>query len=165
MEEVNWQKVRDEFELDMGTKLNNLPGHREVPENLKEFRGIISHELPETSSTELFQKLIAILLEGKPVNIEKMRNDFLEPELRREAKVLDRNSEKFHELKASADKWVRDNFPEERLQTLWEDHKTWLPRRYTIYENPNLPFQQIARDTLSRYFLIASKTLKDVNSP
>jgi len=155
MEEVNWQKVRDEFELDMRAKLNNLPGHREVPENLKEFRGIISHEFPETSSTELFQKLIAILLEGKPVDVKKMRNDFLKPELKREAEILSKFSEEFNELKASADNWVRDNLPEERLQILWKEHKTSLPRRYTIYKNPDTPFGEIATDTLARYFLIA----------
>ena len=57
------------------------------------------------------------------------------------------------ELKKSAKEWVLNNLSENQLQADWKGHKTWLPRRYTIYENPNISFQEIAGDTLARYVL------------
>ena len=151
---MDWQKVRDQFEEEMGVKLRQLPGHREVTPELLEFRGIISHELPETAPTNVFAELIQILLQGEPVNLKEMKKQYLEPQLVLEKKVLEENKEKFIKLRKSAIKWVKENLPEEKLQNLWEEHKTWLPRRYIIYENKNTPFEIIATDTLARYALI-----------
>lgn len=153
-DKINWSRVREEFEKDMNKKLEKLPGHREVSENLREFRGIISHELPETSPLELFEKLIGILLGGRPVDEGQARKTYLEPELIKEKEIIERNRTKFQELRESSKKWVLNNLSEEQLQVDWKEHRTWLPRRYTIYENLNLPFQEIAIDTLARYALI-----------
>jgi len=151
---MDWQKVRDQFEKEMGAKLRQLPGHREVISELFEFRSIISHELPETAPTEVFTELIQILLRGKPVNLPETRRKYLDPQLVLEKEILEKNKEKFVKLKKTAIKWVKENLPEEELQLLWKDHQTWLPRRYKIYENENTPFEIIAADTLARYALI-----------
>ena len=151
---MDWQKVRDQFEEEMGVKLRQLPGHREVTPELLEFRSIISHELPETAPTNVFAELIQILLQGEPVNLKEMKKQYLEPQLVLEKKVLEENKEKFIKLRKSAIKWVKENLPEEKLQLLWKDHQTWLPRRYRIYENKNTSFEIIAVDTLTRYSLI-----------
>lgn len=151
---IDWGKVRESFEEEIATKLRNLLGHREIPESLREFRGIISHELPETSPLELFEKLIGIFLGGGTVDGEQARKTYLEPEIIKEKGVIERNRTKFQELKESSKNWVLNNLSEEQLQVDWKEHRTWLPRRYTIYENLNLPFQEIAIDTLARYALI-----------
>lgn len=150
---IDMSCVKDEFEKDMAKKLGKLPGHREVPENLIWLRNIISHELPETSPLELFEKLTEMLLDSRAVDEEQIRKTYLKPELEKEKEVLIRNSEKFERLRRSAEEWVLNNLSEEQLQTDWKNHKTWLPRRYLIYENPNLPFQKIAIDTLARLAL------------
>jgi len=150
---INWETIKAGFETEMAGKLEKLPGHDEVAENLKGLRGIISHELPETSSKDIFEKLINMLLVGKPIDEEQIRKEYLEPELRREQEILERNNIQFEELKKSAKEWVFDNLSEDQLQNDWKEHKTWLPRRYTIYKNPNTSFQQIAGDTLARYVL------------
>jgi len=151
---MDWWKVRDQFEKEMGAKLRQLPGHREVTPELLEFRSIISHELPETAPTNVFAELIQILLQGEPVNLKEMKKQYLEPQLVLEKKVLEENKEKFIKLRKSAIKWVKENLPEEKLQLLWKDHQTWLPRRYRIYKNKNTSFEIIAVDTLTRYSLI-----------
>ena len=151
---MDWWKVRDQFEKEMGAKLRQLPGHREVTPELFEFRSIISHELPETAPTEVFTELIQILLQGKPVDLPEVKRKYFQPQLALEKEILGENKEKFAKLKKSAIKWVKENLPEEKLQNLWEEHKTWLPRRYIIYENKNTPFEIIATDTLARYALI-----------
>lgn len=151
---MDWQKVRNQFEKEMGAKLRQLPGHREVTPELFEFRSIISHELPETAPTEVFIELIQILLQGKPVDLLEVKRKYLQLQLVLEKKVLEENKEKFVKLRKSAIKWVKENLPEEKLQLLWKDHQTWLPRRYKIYENENTSFEIIAADTLTRYALI-----------
>jgi len=151
---MDWWKVRDQFEKEMGAKLRQLPGHREVTPELLEFRSIISHELPETAPTNVFAELIQILLQGKPVDLPEVKRKYFQPQLALEKEILGENKEKFAKLKKSAIKWVKENLPEEKLQNLWEEHKTWLPRRYIIYENKNTPFEIIAVDTLTRYSLI-----------
>jgi len=151
---VFWTEIMDKFEKEMAQKLKNLPGHMGVSENLKEFRNVISHELPENVPSNTFRKLIKILLQNKPIDAEQIRKVYLEPLLRKENKILDKNKAKFRRLKLSARKWVKNNLSEEELQKLWKEHKTWLPRRYTIYKNPNVSFQKIAADTLARFALI-----------
>jgi len=59
--EIDWKEVWKKFEKDMAFKLEGLSGHREVPDNLFEFRGIISHELPETAPIKIFRYLIKVL--------------------------------------------------------------------------------------------------------
>ena len=154
---LNWPKIKEQFEKEMSDKLKDLPGHREVPEKLREFRNIISHELPETAPKSIFRKLIIILLQNKNVDVVKVRKNYLEPQLKKESDILIRNQKEFNQLKWSVSKWVEKNLSEDKLQKLWEEHKTWLPRRYTIYKNPNIPFQNIAADTLARYVLIKSE--------
>jgi hypothetical protein len=154
---ADWKKVRENFEKEIAAKLCKLPDHREVSENLRDFRGIISHELPETTSEEIYQKLISILLEGKDVDTNRYREKYLTPELEKEKEILEKYKKEFEELRCSARDWVNKNLPEEELQRAWKEHQTWLPRRYTIYENPNTAFQEITIDTLARYALIASK--------
>lgn len=155
---IDWSKVRKSFEEEVAAKLRNLPGHREVSESLREFRGIISHELPETAPKEIYQKLINILLEGKDLDTNEYREKYLNPELKKEKEFLDEHKKEFEELKISAREWINNNLSEDNLQRQWEEHQTWLPRRYTIYEDPNLPFQEIAIDTLARFKLITDKS-------
>lgn len=156
MENIDWEEIRERFERKMEKSLRGLPGHREVSPDLFEFRSMISHEIPETSSTELFQKLIQILLRGDKVDPVKIRAEYLIPEVNKETKVLKERKTDFKAITKSALDWVRSNLLEEELQRQWINHETWLPRRYTIYANPNVPFQTIAADTLSRYYLIIS---------
>lgn len=153
---INWDKIREKFEKDMIIKLGKLPGHRDVAENLKEFRSIISHELPETSSSDLFNKLIDMFLSLKSVDLSEIKEKYLDPEIGKERNTLNKHRDEFKQIRQSATDWVKKNLSEEQLQTEWKEHKTWLPRRYTIYKNPILPFQEIAIDTLSRYYLISS---------
>jgi len=151
---IDWGKVVKQFENEMLDKLGGLPGHREIPENLRGFRNIISHELPETSPKGLYRKLIKLLLKNKVVDTNKIREIYLNPELKKEQQIISNRKEEFKRLKQSTEGWVKKNLPEERLQKMWKAHKTWLPRRYTIYENHDLPFQEITTDTLTRYYLI-----------
>jgi hypothetical protein len=153
VDKIDWNLVRGEFEKEMAKKLEHLPGHDEVAENQKGLRNIISHELPETASPEVFEKLINILLTGGIINEDQIRKEYLEPELVRERELLERKKERFAELKISAREWVLNNLSEDQLQADWKEHKTWLPRRYTIYNNPNISFQEITGDTLARYAL------------
>ncbi|PIS14937.1 hypothetical protein COT64_00050 [Candidatus Shapirobacteria bacterium CG09_land_8_20_14_0_10_39_12] len=157
MDKINWQKVKDQFEQEMLDKLGGLPGHREVPEELKGFRDIISHELPETTSKALFGKLIKLLLHGEKINIQKARKVYLEPEIKKEKQILSQHKAEFDKLRLSAKKWVEKNLPEDKLQGMWKAHKTWLPRRYTIYQKQPT-FQKTATDTLVRFYLIKKKT-------
>lgn len=152
--EIDWEKVMKQFKKEMSDKLKGLPGHQEVPESLREFRSIISHELPETSPKGLYRRLIKLLLKNKLINADNTREKYLNPELEREQQIISSKKEEFKKLKQDAWSWVKRNLPEKKLQELWKDHKTWLPRRYTIYKNPDLPFQKIAADTLARYYLI-----------
>jgi len=158
--ETNWQEVRNQFEKEIVDKLKGLPGHGEVSKNLFEFRSMISHEMPETAPKELFQKLIKILLLGKKVDLESVKKKYLSSELREEEQLVKRHSVKFSELQKSAANWVQSNLSEEELQMQWKNHETWLPRRHTIYKNPDLPFQKIARDTLARFCLIKEVSSK-----
>ncbi len=153
METVDWGKIRENYEKEMLGKLRNLPGHQEVSEDLLEFRSIISHELPETASPEIFERLIKVLLKGKKVNLEEIRNKYLKTELEKEKKLLNQNRYKFVQLKRLAREWIHKNLPEQRLRRMWKDHETWLPRRYTIYK-AETSFEKIAADTLARFFLI-----------
>lgn len=152
---IDWKLVRDKFEKDMAGKLKDLPGHREVLESLLDLRSIISHELPETSNKRVFKSLIDMLLfsEGN-IDVNKIRDKYLKPELEKEARIIINNKRKFDYLRESAGRWVGQRLPEELLQQEWKEHRTWLPRRYTIYPNPDIRFQQIAIDTLVRYCLI-----------
>lgn len=150
--EVDWGKVKEDFEHEMLDKLKGLPGHREVPEESGEFRNIISHELPEMASKTLFRKLIKLLISGKKIDVQRARKTYLEPELRKEKQILKRHEAEFGKLKKSARRWVEENLPEDKLQKMWKAHQTWLPRRYTIYKKQQR-FQKIAADTLARYYL------------
>jgi hypothetical protein len=154
--EVNWEKVKDEFEEEMKTKLHNLPGHREVSENLREFRNVISHELPETAPVEIFQHLIDVLLKEKQVDIDKIGREYLEPQIEIEKQTLEKHKSDFIRLKKSAAKWIKKSLSEKELKNLWKEHKTWLPRRYTIYKK-QVSFQKISTDTLARFVLVKSK--------
>ncbi|GEM_PF-3887909 len=69
-------------------KLEGLPGHREVPEELREFRNIISHELLETSPKVLFRKFIRLHLSGEKVDVRKIRKIYLELEIEKEKQML-----------------------------------------------------------------------------
>jgi len=151
-ENINWEEVRDRFERTMAEKLSGLPGHREVLEERKEFRKIISHELPESTSKAVFRKLIDLLCFGEEVDVYKIKKEFLYPELKRERSLLNCYKDEFKKLKKSAKVWVEKNFSEEKLQEMWKNHKTWLPRRYLIYFR-QVPFQKIAADTLARFYL------------
>lgn len=155
MENPNWQEVREKFENEMAQKLSGLPGHKETTGKLQRLRSIISHELPELTSLKDFQTLIKLLVSGENnlVFADKILNDNLEQESRMlldEQKLIDK-------LKLSASDWINENFPEERLQQLWKEHKTWLPRRFTIYKNPKIDFQTIAIDSLVRFYLYSKK--------
>jgi len=77
MSQADWEKVKDKFEKEMADKLKGLPAHREVSEGLREFRNIISHELPETAPKTLFRKLIKLLLLGQKVDVKKIRKVYL----------------------------------------------------------------------------------------
>lgn len=156
MEKINWEKIRQQFEKEMASKLQDLPSHQEVPENLRDFRHLISHQLPEMTPAQVFKELIALLLEEKPVDLSEIKKRYLNPQLEKEKRVLDKSKKEFEELKQSALDWVRTNLSEEDLKNLWEEHKTWLPRRYTIYKK-EVSFQKIAVDTLARYVLVKSK--------
>jgi len=96
-------------------------------------------------------------LEEKPVDLSEIKKKYLHPQLEKEKRVLDKSKKEFEELKQSALEWVRTNLPEEDLKNLWKEHKTWLPRRYTIYKK-KVSLQKIAADTLARYVLIKKKT-------
>ena len=137
----------------MASKLQDLPDHRKVPENLRDFRHLISHELPETASRVTFEELIGLLLEGKSVELSKIKNKYLKHEIEKEEKMLNEFENELKELKKSATAWVKDSLPEDDLKNLWKEHKTWLPRRYTLYKNKKVSFQTIAADTLARYAL------------
>ncbi len=153
---INWQRVREDFELEIARKLQNLPDHRDIAVFLKELRQIISHDLPETTRLDIYQKLIKILLSSKPVNIDKIRAQYLNPEVKKEQLRLKIRGLEYEQAKKDALIWIKRNFSEILLKKLWLEHKTWLPRRYTIY--PIKPsFQQVAADTLARYYLLKSK--------
>lgn len=154
MNKINWKKVREQFEKDLAFKLQDLPDHRKVPENLREFRHLISHQLPEIAPLQLFKQLVDILLEGERVDLEEIEKKYLNPLLKKEKQILERSDKGFAELKKDASKWVKENLPEEELGRLWKEHKTWLPRRYKIYKDKRASFQEIAADTLARYALI-----------
>lgn len=151
---INWQRVREEFEKEMRIKLEKLPGHREVGENQKDLRSIISHEIPETAPIKLFENLTKILLSGEKIDIDNIRENFLKPETEKEEKIFRKYGSDFEVLRKSAEIWAKENLQEEQLQREWKEHKTWLPRRYTIYKESNIPFQKIASDTLARFGLI-----------
>lgn len=153
MRKISWKKVREDFEDEMFNKLKNLPGHREVPENLRDFRNIISHELPETISSQIFKKLISILDKGKVTDKKEARKKYLQPELNREKEILESHKNEFDTLVRSASIWVKKNLPEKKLQSMWKNHETWLPRRYTVYKK-QVSFEKIAADTLARFYLI-----------
>jgi len=157
VKKVNWKKVREQFEKDLAFKLLDLPGHRDVPENLRKFRNLISHQLPETAPLQIFRKLIKLLLEEKPVNLVEISKEYLGPLLKKEKQILEKHGEEFEGLKKEAKRWVKESLPEEKLRRLWKEHKTWLPRRYTIYKGRKVSLQRIVADTLARYVLI--KTL------
>jgi hypothetical protein len=153
---VNWENTRKAFEDEMSKKLSDLPGHRNVFTDKRELRGIISHELPETSPEKTFRVLISILLSDKEVSVVEVKEKWLEPELKKEGEFIKSNNKKFADLKSSAKKWINQNLSEEQLQKKWKEHETWLPRRYTIYDDPDTPFQEIAADTLARYALFTN---------
>lgn len=156
LDKVDWRKIKDNFGKEMSDKLRDLPGHREVSEELRNFRNIISHELPETAPKALFRKLIKLLFSGEKVDVRKARREYLEPELDKEKQILTQYKTEFNRLMQSAKKWVEENLPEETLQRLWKNHKTWLPRRYTIYKKQPT-FQKITTDTLARFYLLNKK--------
>lgn len=156
MGKINWNKVKDRFEEEMLDKLNGLPGHREVPEELREFRNIISHELPETAPKALFRKLIRLLLSEKKIDIQEVKRVYLEPELEKERQILKQYKPELNKLKQSARRWVSKNLPEETLRKEWKNHKTWLPRRNMTYKNQH-SFQEIAVDTIIRYHLVTRR--------
>lgn len=150
---VDWAKVRKEFEEVMAVKLKRLPDHRKVPKNLQEFRSIISHELPETAPKKVYQELIEMLLSGKSVNLKEAKDKYLKPHLKAEEEILSEFREELARLRGSARKWVKKNLSEAELKHLWNGHKTWLPRRHGLYKR-QVSFQRIAADTLARYALI-----------
>lgn len=154
MEKIDWEEIRQQFETEMASKLQDLPDHRKVPENLRDFRHLISHELPETAPTKTFKELISLLLKGKRVDLSKIKNKYLKYEIEKEEQMLNKFKNELKELKKSALAWVKTNLPEEDLKNLWKEHKTWLPRRYTIYKKKKVFLQKIVADTLARYALI-----------
>ncbi len=156
MENINWKEVRENYELDMESKLGRLPGHREASEKMLPLRSLISHELPETSSKDLYLKLINLVISGKETDLQEIKNEYLHPELEKERIKLDRYKREFGRIRMQALGWIKQNLSENQLQTEWKGHESWLPRRYLLYEDPNAPFQQIAADTLARYYLITS---------
>lgn len=122
MEKINWEKIRAEFEKEMALKLQGLPDHREVPENLKELRHLISHQLPETASAQVFKQLINLLLEGKPVDLQEIKTKYLNPQLEKEKQTLNKFENEFKGLGQSAMKWIKTNLSEEELKLLWKEH-------------------------------------------
>jgi len=155
-DQIDWEKVKEDFEKEMLDKLKELPGHREVSEELKGLRDIISHKLPETASRLLFRKLIRLVLSKKKIDVRKIMKVYLEPEIEKEKQKLTQHKTEFERLKREVKKWVEENLSEEKLQKMWKAHKTWLPRRYTIYKKQPT-FQKIAADTLARFYLIRYK--------
>jgi len=141
------------FEKEMRLKLKNLPDHQDVKKNLRPLRHLISRSLLETTSPKKFKTLVELLLKEKPVKIADIRKKYIETELKKENEVLKQKGKEFAVLKKSALKWIKENFPEERLRELWEKHQSWLPRRDTLYKKKT-PFQKIAADTLARFKLI-----------
>lgn len=153
---MNWRIIKDEFEKEMALKLRGLPDHREVPTKLKEFRAIISHELPENTPISVYRKMIKTLLGGGRIDVRVVKAKYLKSQLETEEKTLEKFQNEFGKLKELSAKWVKENLSEEKLQLEWKEHKTWLPRRYTNYKR-NVPFQKIAADTLARYALIKNR--------
>lgn len=151
---MDWQKVKEEYDKDLAQKLTGLPDHREVTFEQKPLRDIISHELPETASLDIYRKLIDILLSQKPLNIKEIRKEYLSPELAREKLIIEENKDEYERLSQDARDWVKDNLSEAQLRQDYKDHKSYLGRRYTIYENPETDYQTIAIDTLTRFALI-----------
>ncbi|MFZ5365707.1 MAG: hypothetical protein ACOZBZ_00255 [Patescibacteria group bacterium] len=165
MRKINWKEIKEQFEKEMALKLRGLPNHRRVPENLREFRHLISHQLPETAPLQLFKLLINLLLEEKSINLLKIKEKYLNPQLRTEKQILSEFNNKFDKLRKSARKWVKANLSEEQLVLLWKTHKTWLPRRHAIYKNKKVSFQTIAAETLARYVLIKTSSRLRKASP
>lgn len=157
MEKIDWKKIREQFEKDLALKLQDLPDHRKVSENLRNLRHLISHELPETAPTKTFKELISLLLKGKRVDLPKIKNKYFKHEIEKEEQMLNKFENEIKELKKSAIVWVKINLPEEDLKNLWKEHKTWLPRRYTIYKK-NVSLQKTAADTLARWCLISGRS-------
>jgi hypothetical protein len=153
MSEINWTRVWMKFEKEMRLKLKNLPDHQDVKKPLRPLRHLISRSLLETTSPKKFKILVELLLKEKPIKIADIRKKYLEPELKKEKEVLKQKEKEFAVLKKSALKWIKENFPEERLRELWEKHQSWLPRRDTLYKKKT-SFQKIAADTLARFKLI-----------
>lgn len=153
MDEINWNKIWLTLHKEIVLKLKNLPNHENAPKDLKKLHHLISHELPETSSIKIFRLLIGFLSEGKTINLSEIKRRYLNPELEKEKKILDKSKKDFKELKKSAGKWVKMNLPEEKLEKLWEKRQTWLPRRYVLYKK-KVSLQKITTDTLARFVLI-----------
>jgi inorganic pyrophosphatase len=151
---IDWENIVKKYEKEMFSKLQGLPDHRDIPEKLRDFRNIISHELPESSSKKLYNGLIKQLLKNKLIDVDGARKKYLKPELEKEQRFLANNKEKFEKIKKDSESWIKENLSEEILQKMWKAHKTWLPRRYTVYNKPHTPFQIVAADTLARYYLI-----------
>jgi len=153
MNEINWTRVWMKFEKEMRLKLKDLPDHQDVKKTLKPLRRLISRGLLETTSPKNFKILIDLLLKEKPINIVAIRKKYVEPELKKEKELLKQKQKEFAVLKKSAEKWVKENFPEDKLKELWERHQSWLPRRDALYKSKT-SLQKIAADTLARFKLI-----------
>jgi hypothetical protein len=147
----------------MSQKLKGLPGHRDVPSKLFNFRSLISHELPEITPKNVFQELIRQLINHENVDVVKLRQTRLKRYLDQESNLIRENIAHFSQLQLNAKWWVENKLPENILQWQWQNHLTWLPRRYTIYSNPKVNFQMIATDTLAR-FALAYRILKTAKS-
>lgn len=144
-----------EFEKEMRLKLKNLPDPQDVKKTLKPLRHLISHTLLETTSPKNFKTLIELLLKEKPVNLVDIKKKYLEPELKKEKEVLKQKKKEFESLRKSALRWIKENFPEEKLKELWEKQQSWLPRcSYPYKYNSKTSLQKIAADTLARFKLI-----------
>lgn len=154
MSEINWERIRKQLEKEMALKLQDLPNHRQVRGDLKKFRHLISHQLPETTSVQIFKQLIGFLLEGRPVSLQEIKKKYLNPQLEKEKRLLEKFKVEFNSLRRLAMEWVKTNLSEKELKFLWKKHKTWLPRRYMIYGDEKTSFQKIAADTLARYTLM-----------
>jgi len=154
MKNRDWKLILESYEAEMSKKLKSLPGHKETSDRLRSYRGIISHELPESTPVEIYKEMVGTLLKEEDIDIDLVRKEILEPQLKKEANLLEKNRLKFRKLQKEALIWIKENLPEEELQKLWKEHKTWLPRRYAIYKNPNTSFQKIAADTLARHFVL-----------